>query len=107
MKAMTTIIWILILSLLWVGSANSIDKTGKDSKTKKPEVVAADKTDKSGQEDTQPQTTDQAGSRSKTTYDDFIDTNNNGIDDRAEKKAITGKTKKPEPNQGASKKKKQ
>lgn len=83
---------ILCLILLWVGPAGAVDKTKKD-KTPPPKekIIKVEKDEKGKSGD---QKTDNQTSRRKKTYDNFVDKNNNGIDDRSEKKVSTKKTPK-------------
>ena len=94
MKALSLIISVLALLVFCFDPAVAVDKTKKD-KTPLPqkttEVDKEIKTDKVQISDNKP---DSTASRSKKTYDSFIDSNNNGIDDRAEKKTSPQKTPK-------------
>jgi len=68
---------LIICGLFLVGSPFAIDKSKKDEPSPQKSTDST-----------------KASSASKKTYNDFIDANGNGIDDRAEKKAATSKTDK-------------
>jgi hypothetical protein len=84
---------IMVGAILLTCPAGAIDKTKKDTtipKTKPPAVDTARKVDKAvgGQNGSE-----QKASRSK--YDDFVDVNGNGIDDRAEKQSTAKPKREP------------
>jgi len=93
MKRTSYIAVLVVVALLLSGSAGAIDKTKRDTasvKDKPPVVDTGQAARKPSSEKKHP---DLNQSRSK--YDDFIDLNNNGIDDRAEKRCPTKPRKEP------------
>jgi len=97
MKTVLSIITALWLLIFLTGSAMAIDKTKKDDKAPKDRGAVIDKGRKPAAPDTQKPKSNDSGSRSKRPYDDFIDTNKNGVDDRVERAPQTQKPKQPAP----------
>jgi hypothetical protein len=95
MKTLSTTLLIIGLSLLLSGMASGIDKSKKTDKPKKDtSAVNIIKQDKPKA----PENVKKADPPSQPkTYDNFIDRNNNGIDDRAEKSTTLKQPKKKEP----------
>jgi hypothetical protein len=91
MKISIKILALVCLVLFWSAPVFAIDKSKKDESKK---TVKVDKKKTSQSNDTQ-------RSKKSKSYDDFVDRNNNGIDDRAEKntpkqtKKKTSKTASP------------
>jgi hypothetical protein len=88
---------VLPVAILFLyGSAGAVDKTKKDTASirVKPPVVDTIRTSgkSSGEE------TGLDPNRSRSKYDNFIDLNNNGVDDRAEKQSPTKPKKEPVPD---------
>jgi chromosomal replication initiation ATPase DnaA len=90
----------LCLIVVWNGSAVGIDKSKKDKKTKTKQTVQVDK---KKTEQTKPQPDKKAvdSKKTKKSYDNFVDGNNNGIDDRAEKSPSKQKTPPDPPKKDA------
>ena len=93
MKFAFVTIMVVCLALFWAGSAMAVDKT-KKGKTPVPEKTAKIEQKTEADPTKFDSNTSANSSRSKKTYDNFIDNNNNGIDDRAEKKTSAMKVKK-------------
>jgi len=96
MRIMIKIFAVLVLVIFWSGPAAGIDKSKKNERPKDQKTVQVEK--KKPEQTTSPQ--DSQGAQSKKTtknYDDFIDRNNNGIDDRAEKSNTKQTQDKPAP----------
>ena len=96
MKNVIKIILILGLTILWTGTASGIDKTQKGSSSQGSGKTTVNNQNKSTQ-DSQAQPDSKSSDNSRKTHDDFIDRNNNGIDDRAEKSTSSAKAKKDQP----------
>ena len=94
MKCATLTISLVCLVLFWAGSALAVDKTKKDKVPPKEKAVEVEKKPEAKQDRSGIDKPDNNSSRSKKNYDNFIDNNNNGIDDRAEKKTSVKKVKK-------------
>ncbi|MCP4567683.1 MAG: hypothetical protein GY841_08895 [FCB group bacterium] len=101
MKSVFVTITVVCLALFWAGSAMGVDKTKKD-KTPPPEKTAKIEQKTEADPTKFDSVTSANSSRSKKTYNNFIDNNNNGIDDRAEKKTSVKKVKKDTTQQSAS-----
>ena len=96
MKKYIYILIAIALMIVWANPASAIDRSKKDSPAPKQERPAVDKPQQKPAKNTSDsKATQDTGSRKKN-YDDFVDRNNNGIDDRAERGSKTTKTKKPE-----------
>jgi len=88
-NTMQTCLW-LCLSLFVFGSAMAVDKTVKVDKAPKKEIPTTDTAHRTKK--VTPLDQDVTGkAKSPKSYDNFIDTNNNGIDDRLEKGQSTPK----------------
>lgn len=85
MKTSLRIMSAVVLVFLWAGTASAVDKAKKDEKPKEQKVVQTPNPHTPVAPDSQGSQTNSGQSRSKDKYNDFIDTNNNGIDDRIEK----------------------
>jgi hypothetical protein len=94
MKRLIHIILVCGLVLVWLGSAAAIEKSKKPDppSDKKPTPTLKDSTGASRSRPDSRVTPPPDGPKK---FDDFIDRNNNGIDDRAEKGSTTKKPKKP------------
>ena len=106
MNTLIKISLVFAICILWIGTASAIDKTTKKSKSSTRKNVVVDNQNTGNQADSQFQLSNPDTGQDKKTHDDFIDANNNGIDDRAEKKTISGKTKKDQPDTQKSESKK-
>ncbi|MDD4053167.1 MAG: hypothetical protein PHR28_14880 [candidate division Zixibacteria bacterium] len=93
MKRTLYILMIAVVALFLYGSASAIDKTKKDKTVIKVKPTVVDTGQAARQPSSDKKQPDPKLSRSK--YDDFIDVNNNGIDDRAEKQGATKPRKEP------------
>lgn len=103
MKIMIKTFIILGLILVWSGPAAAIDKSKKDEKSKDSKTVEIEK--KKPDQTTSPRDSQRPNTRKKAkNYDNFIDRNNNGIDDRAEKSTPKQKQPKPAPESKPGKK---
>ncbi len=85
MKTLLTILIAVAMVTVLIDPASAIDRSKKDKPKPKPERPAVDKPT-NNQTRTVPDSkaTKNTDSRKKN-YDDFVDRNNNGIDDRVEK----------------------
>lgn len=92
MKISVTICLIACLVLMWAGPATAIEKSKKD-KTSVQDNTATIK--KQNPVDSERAVTDRTKKpeNSRKSYDNFVDRNNNGIDDRAEKSSASKKPK--------------
>jgi len=99
MKKLVIIIGALMALIVWSDPAAAIDKSKKEKppQADKKVEIKKDKKD-TGRKDRV------AGShKTKKSYDDFVDRNNNGIDDRAEKATPKEKKAPKPPSQKPSK----
>lgn len=96
MKNVIKIFLIICLLVLWVGTAFGIDKTKKSGSSPRP-VERKSSSQNDVKKDSQIQQDNKSSQKDQKTHDDFIDKNNNGIDDRAEKSTVSGKAKKESP----------
>ena len=103
MKIILKLVLAFALILLWAGPAAAIDKTKKDENPKKDQVQV-DKAQKPPEQEKQQKETIGGSENTKKSYDNFIDTNNNGIDDRAESKNAPPKPQKDESSKKPEKK---
>jgi len=95
MKKYTYILVAIALVVVWAYPASAIDRSKKDNPAPKQERPVVDKpVQKQAKTTTDGKATRNTGSRKKN-YDDFVDRNNNGIDDRAEKGSKKTTPKKP------------
>ena len=88
MRFLTSIFIIACLLIVWSGPAAAIDKSKKDDKPAPDKKVQIEKKNPDQAKDQK---------KSKKDYDNFLDRNNNGIDDRAEKSPSKQPQKKSTP----------
>ncbi len=88
MRLLRPIFIIICLMFIWSGPAAGIDKSKKDDKPAPEKKVQVEKK-------TPDKSQDKKGT--KKNYDNFVDRNNNGIDDRAEKSSSKQPKKKTTP----------
>lgn len=87
------ILVVAVAAFLMVGSIAAIDKAKKDTAAIKTKPSQADTSRGSNRPSVEKKRPDRNPSRSK--YDDFIDLNGNGVDDRAEKHGSTKPKREP------------
>lgn len=93
MRISFRIILTVALVSLWSSTVLAIDKAKIEEKPKEQKVVQTPKPQKPAVPDSQGNQLSPNQSQPKDKYNDFIDANNNGIDDRVEKVPTS---KKPE-----------
>lgn len=84
MKLMIKIFVLFCLVFIWSGSASGIDKSKKSDQPAKKKTITVQKKNPDQQQKSK-DTQSSGAKQSSKTYDNFVDRNNNGIDDRAEK----------------------
>ena len=101
MRVMIKLLVIMVLVIVWSGPALGIDKSRK--KDENPKDRKTVQTEKTKPVQTSAQRDSQRSEIKKPAkgFDDFIDRNNNGIDDRVEKKPPKQAPAQPKP-EGAS-----
>jgi len=103
MKIFLNILLTLCVGLFCVGTAAAIEKSKKDQPApKKDSQVVRQKAPEKSQSPVDSKAAP-APPPERKNYDDFIDRNNNGIDDRAEKGATVKKPSAPETRSKTSK----
>ena len=104
MKIFVNIVLTLCLMLFCLGTAGAIEKSKKDQPApKKDSQVVRQKSPEKAQNPVDTKAA-QTPAPERKNYDDFIDRNNNGIDDRAEKGATAKKPSAPETRSKTTKK---
>jgi hypothetical protein len=96
MRISFRIILAVALVFLWAGTVSAADKAKKDEKPKEQKVVQTPKPQTPSVPDSQGSQVRPGQGRSKDRYNDFVDANNNGIDDRVEKVQTSKKPKEKE-----------
>lgn len=92
MKSIFKIALLICFVIVIADPVAAIDRTKKPNPPPKDKTAVKEKQPEKPPEKQPEKKTDK--SRSKKNYDSFIDKNNNGIDDRAEKKTVPSKQKK-------------
>jgi hypothetical protein len=96
MKKALYIIVMVVLVAVWANPASAIDRSKKNDPSPNQKRPLVDKPSQDRGKTIPDSKAPQNKESRKKNYDDFVDRNNNGIDDRVEKSTKPSKPKKPD-----------